>query len=121
MKPIAVCVLLLFTVPIAIDGITHMVSDVSGLTSGFRYINEWLAKVTAHNLPDSSYRGDVFGSFISWMRLISGVLFGAGMAAFGLPVIDQESHFITRILSEKLAQYVGRTHALKGADKPNGP
>jgi uncharacterized membrane protein len=118
LKPLAIKVLLLLTLPIAIDGLAHMVSDISGLNSGFRYTNEWLVNLTGHNFADSFYQGDAIGSFNSWARLISGVLFGIGIAAFGLPLIDRESYYIARVLSEKLAHYSHRIQSLQG--KPNG-
>jgi uncharacterized membrane protein len=112
LKPISIWILLLLMLPITLDGITHLMSDLVGLTIGFRYTNEWLAILTAHSLPDGFYRGDTFGSFNSWMRLASGVLFGVGMAAFGLPFVDQESRFIVRTLSEKLSHYQDRFRLL---------
>jgi hypothetical protein len=62
-----------------VDGVSHMASDVVGLGEGFRYTNEWLATLTENSLPGSFYRGTVLGSFNSWMRLITGVLFGIGV------------------------------------------
>jgi uncharacterized membrane protein len=113
-KPISVWMFMLLMLPITIDGITHMLSDLSGLTSEFRYGNEWLAALTAHSLPESFYRGDAFGSFNSWMRLTSGVLFGIGIGAFGLPIIDRESRIIVRILGDKLTRYDDQHRSVSG-------
>lgn len=86
LKPLSWQGLLLFLLPMAIDGITHMISDLmSGVLGGFRYSNEWLAALTAGSFPATFYSGDALGSFNSWIRLISGVLFGIGVAWFVYP------------------------------------
>lgn len=71
--------------PMAIDGATHMFSDLAGIGQGFRYGNQWLAALTANALPAEFYRGTLLGSFNSWMRLVTGVLFGAALIWFTLP------------------------------------
>jgi uncharacterized membrane protein len=82
-------VLLLFLLPMAIDGTTHFISDLAGIGQGFRDSNFWLAGFTHHALPRLFYAGDAWGSFNAWMRLITGVLFGFGMVWFGFPYIDE--------------------------------
>jgi uncharacterized membrane protein len=72
----------LLALPMAIDGVSHMVSDLAGIEEGFRYTNEWLAQLTQYRLPVSFYEGTTIGSFNSWMRLISGTLFGIGAGWF---------------------------------------
>jgi hypothetical protein len=64
-------------------GITHMVSDFAGIGEGFRDSNIWLATLTHHAYPATFYAGDALGSFNSWMRWFSGILFGAGIVWFG--------------------------------------
>ena len=81
--------LLLFLLPMALDGGTHFISDLSGIGQGFRYTNTWLATLTNNSFPLSFYVGDALGSFNSWMRLLTGVLFGIGFVWFGFPFIDQ--------------------------------
>src|SRR5207249_3738719 len=67
----------LLLLPMAIDGGTHWISDVAGgMESGFRYDNQWLTNLTGNALPHWFYYGDAPGSFNSWMRLITGLLFG---------------------------------------------
>ena len=78
--------LLLF--PMAVDGSTHFISDLNGIGSGFRDSNAWLAILTNHRLPTTFYAGDAFGSFNSWMRLITGLLFGLGVVWFLFPYIQ---------------------------------
>lgn len=86
-KPISIIGFFLLILPMAIDGTTHMVSDFAGLGGGFRYTNAWLAELTNHSLPTSFYAGNALGSFNSWMRLITGVLFGIGVVWFAFPYI----------------------------------
>jgi uncharacterized membrane protein len=79
----------LLLLPMAIDGTTHLVSDLFGLHQGFRYTNDWLAVLTDHALPASFYLGDAWGSFNAWMRLLSGILFGLGFAWFAFPYLHE--------------------------------
>ncbi len=79
----------LFLLPMALDGGTHMLSDLAGLGQGFRDSNAWLAVLTQRVFPASFYAGDALGSFNSWMRLLTGVLFGAGAVWFGFPYLDE--------------------------------
>lgn len=68
----------LFLLPMALDGGSHFISDFAGLGHGFRYTNQSLANLTASELPTWFYVGNGLGSFNSWMRLLSGILFGVG-------------------------------------------
>lgn len=61
--------LILLLLPIALDGGTHIISDLAGIEQGFRETNQWLAVLTYHLLPASFYTGNALGSFNSWMRL----------------------------------------------------
>jgi hypothetical protein len=63
-------------VTLIVDGTTHWVSDLAGLGQGFRYTNAWLTRLTGNLFPQSFYVGNELGSFNSWMRLITGLLFG---------------------------------------------
>lgn len=86
LKPLSWQGLLLFLLPMAVDGITHSISDMlGGVLGGFRYTNEWLAALTNHALPATFYTGDALGSFNAWMRLLSGLLFGIGIVWFTYP------------------------------------
>lgn len=73
----------------ALDGGTHFVSDLFGLQQGFRYGNAWLAALTRQVFPATYYVGNALGSFNSWMRLFTGLFFGAGIVWFGFPYIDE--------------------------------
>lgn len=70
---------LLLMLPMALDGVTHMISDLRGVTAGFWQSNVWLAMLTGNMLPPAFYVGDAWGSFNSVARLVTGLL-----AAFGL-------------------------------------
>jgi uncharacterized membrane protein len=70
----------LFLLPMLVDGSTHVISDfTAGIGLGFRYDNAWLASLTGNTFPATFYAGDGLGSFNSWMRLITGLLFSLGL------------------------------------------
>ncbi|HEY9152525.1 MAG TPA: DUF2085 domain-containing protein [Anaerolineales bacterium] len=80
----------LLLLPIALDGGTHMLSDLTGgIGQGFRYSNQWLAILTHNAFPATFYAGDALGSFNSWMRLITGPLAGLGIVWFAFPYLEE--------------------------------
>ena len=81
--------LILFIIPMALDGITHTISDFAGIGQGFRDSNAWLASLTNYSLSPEFYTGDKIGSFNSWMRMISGTLFGTGLVLYGFPYLSE--------------------------------
>jgi len=81
LRPLPLWGFALLALPLVIDGGTHMISDLAGIGQGFRYTNDWLAALTGNVFPQTFYAGDALGSFNSWMRLITGVLFGLGTAS----------------------------------------
>ena len=80
--------LVLFLLPMALDGTSHLISDFWGIGQGFRDTNLWLAILTNHLFPSSFYIGDAWGSFNSLMRLLTGLSFGLGLVWFGFPYLD---------------------------------
>ena len=88
-KEMSLWVFGLFLLPMALDGGTHMISDFAGIGQGFRDSNIWLAVLTNGVLPASFYAGDALGSYNSWMRLFTGVLFGFAVAWFIMPYLDE--------------------------------
>jgi uncharacterized membrane protein len=88
----------------ALDGGTHFISDLSGIGLGFRYSNAWLAALTAHTLPATFYAGDALGSFNSYMRILSGVLFGLGTVWFIFPYLAVGFSDLRRDLEIKLSR-----------------
>ena len=89
LKPLPWWGLILLALPMAIDGTTHLISDFAGISEGFRYSNAWLAELTNFAFPATFYAGDALGSFNSWMRLLTGILFGMGVVWFGFPYLAQ--------------------------------
>jgi uncharacterized membrane protein len=80
LKPLPWWGLVLFLLPMVIDGFTHMLSDfTTGIGLGFRDGNAWLAVLTNNTFPATFYVGDSLGSFNSWMRLVTGLLFSLGI------------------------------------------
>lgn len=80
--------LILFLLPMAVDGGTHFLSDLAGIGQGFRDTNPWLAALTQNILRPDFYAGDALGSFNSLMRIMTGILFGLGIAWFTFPFLD---------------------------------
>lgn len=87
MKPLSFWMFALLLVPMAIDGGTHMLSDLAGVGHGFRDTNIWLQMITNDAFSLAFYQGDALGSFNSWMRLMTGILFGMGLVGFAYPYI----------------------------------
>lgn len=79
----------LLLLPMAIDGGSHFVSDLAGFGQGFRYTNTWLAELTGNTFARSFYVGNALGSFNSWMRLLTGTLFGLGIVWLGFPYLEK--------------------------------
>ncbi len=90
-RPLPIWAALLLALPMALDGGSHFVSDLAGLGQGFRDTNVWLAVLTGNALPAAFYAGDALGSFNSWMRLITGALFGISIGFWALPYLDSLS------------------------------
>ena len=80
--------LMLSALPMAVDGGTHLISDIIDFGNSFRDNNAWLATLTNHIFPATFYAGDASGSFNLWMRLITGVIFGIGIVWFSFPQVE---------------------------------
>ncbi|MBM4424249.1 MAG: DUF2085 domain-containing protein [Chloroflexi bacterium] len=90
LKPLPLWAFALFVLPMAADGGTHLVSDVLSrgrVGLGFRDSNVWLAGLTNNVFPPTFYAGDALGSFNSWMRILTGLLFGLGLVWLIGPLI----------------------------------
>jgi uncharacterized membrane protein len=88
LKPLPWWGLVLFLLPMALDGTSHFFSDLAGIGQGFRDGNLWLAVLTQHIFPASFYSGDAWGSFNSLMRLLTGLMFGIGCVWYTYPYLD---------------------------------
>ena len=96
MKPVSFWTFAIFLLPMIIDGGTHAISDLAGIGQGFRDTNIWLQIITNNIFPMTFYQGDILGSFNSWMRLITGVLFGIALVGFAFPYINDSFADIVR-------------------------
>jgi len=88
LKPLSWWGLVLLMLPMALDGTSHLISDLAGIGQGFRDSNTWLAALTYNAFPTGFYAGDEWGSFNSLMRLLTGFLFGLGIVWFSFPYLD---------------------------------
>jgi uncharacterized membrane protein len=100
-KPLSWWGLVLLLIPMGIDGLTHIISDLAGIGQGFRDSNAWLAVLTGNAFPASFYAGDGLGSFNSIMRWITGILFGLGIVWFGFSYLDEYFIDIKGIIEAK--------------------
>jgi uncharacterized membrane protein len=103
-KPISVLTFALLSLPMVIDGTTHLFSDFAGIGKGFRDSNIWLQILTNNILPQTFYQGDALGSFNSWMRLLTGALFGLGFVWFAYPYINESLNDVAQRAKETLNQ-----------------
>lgn len=92
---------ILLLMPMAMDGSSHLISDLAGFGQGFRYTNTWLAELTGNVFMDSFYVGNALGSFNSWMRLLTGILFGLGVVWLGFPYLEKIFVGTARTLSSR--------------------
>ncbi len=99
-KPLTWWGFVLLLLPMAVDGGTHLVSDLAGIGNGFRDTNAWLAALTDNSLPATFYAGDALGSFNSIMRLATGLLAGLAIVWLAFPYLFQ-----TQTLNQELDGY----------------
>ena len=104
LKPLPFWTFAVLLLPMVIDGSTHAVSDLAGIGLGFRDTNFWLRILTNHAFSPAFYQGDALGSFNSWMRLITGVLFGIALVGFAYPYINVAFTDIVRRIEDTLTK-----------------
>lgn len=105
LKPLRWWGLVALLLPMTVDGLTHMISDLtSGIGLGFRDSNAWLVALTNNAFPATFYVGDGLGSFNSWMRLISGLLFSLGFVWAVFPRLNRGFASTASQIEEKLHQ-----------------
>jgi hypothetical protein len=102
----------------AVDGVSHFFSDLSGIGQGFRVQNLWLVSLTQQMFSPAFYAGEAWGSFNSLMRLLSGILFGIGIVWYTYPYLDkafapQDSPMAARLMSEQKNQLGDPLHEYK--------
>jgi uncharacterized membrane protein len=110
--------LVLFLFPMAVDGITHFISDLAGIGMGFRASNAWLAELSGYTLPASFYAGDALGSFNALMRLLTGFLFGLGVVWYAFPYVEMMliSPSEQPVENSNLTRYIKNLEGLKQYD-----
>ena len=102
LRPLPLWAFALLILPMGIDGATHFISDIAGLGDGFRDSNIWLAALTGNIFPAAFYAGDALGSFNSWMRLITGLLFGLAIVWLAYPALEEMFADTAREIEAKL-------------------
>jgi uncharacterized membrane protein len=101
LKSVPIWGFILLLVPMAVDGTTHLFSDLAGIGQGFRENNLWLVALTNNAFEPSFYVGNALGSFNSWMRLITGTLFGIGVVWFLFPYLAESFEHNNRVIKTK--------------------
>lgn len=101
LRPLPLWGYFLMILPMAIDGTTHFISDFSGIDLGFRYANDWLVQLTGGAFSESFYVGTGLGSFNSWMRLLTGALFGVASVWMAFPYAEAAFFEVREELDEK--------------------
>jgi len=94
----------LFLLPMAIDGFSHVISDLAGIGLGFRASNLWLAALTNNAYAPTFYSGDAWGSFNSIMRLATGIIFGAGLIWFCFPYVSDNFSSMKELVQYKFGR-----------------
>ncbi len=81
---------LLLTLPILVDGGSHMVNDVLRWTGAgeIRETNRWLQLLTGGRLPTWFYVGHAVGSFNWWARQVTALLFAWGAIGYLYPRLE---------------------------------
>ena len=102
LRPLSIWGFVLLVLPMVVDGTTHALSDLAGIGRGFRDGNAWLVAATGNALSTVFYAGDALGSFNSWMRLITGALFGLGVVWFAYPHLESAFTDAAREIESKL-------------------
>ena len=103
-RPLPLWAYFLLILPMAIDGTTHFISDLEGVDQGFRQTNAWLVQLTGGAFPESFYVGNALGSFNSWMRLITGALFGIASVWLAFPYLEGAFFEVREELETKFAE-----------------
>lgn len=81
--------IVLGVLPLGLDGFTHFINDIVAGSSGqgFRDTNDWLRMLTGNIFPAGFYYGNALGSFNSYARWITGILFGITTAFALFPIV----------------------------------
>lgn len=83
-NPIPIWLAILLVIPMGVDGMSHMISEVT--ETGFRDTNAWAYPFFAGQ-PEAFFTGTTTGSLNAILRLVTGLLFGLGTMLFAYPLI----------------------------------
>jgi uncharacterized membrane protein len=103
-RPLSLWGFALLALPMAVDGGSHFISDLAGIEQGFRDTNLWLVALTNNSLASTFYHGDAWWSFNSLMRLVTGILFGAGLVWATFPHVHALFTDAARQIEAKFAR-----------------
>jgi len=85
-RPMPFWLLFFFLTPMAIDGTSHLINDITGW--GFRDTNTWAVWLTRGAFPPDFYVGSGVGTLNWLLRTITGFLFGFGIISFAYPLLE---------------------------------
>jgi hypothetical protein len=91
---------LLLILPMAFDGGSHMVSEITRL--GFRDNNVWAVWLTSSVFPSTFYVGTTVGTLNWLLRTLTGSLFGLATIWFAFPYLSAGFDDLRRQLEPKL-------------------
>jgi uncharacterized membrane protein len=91
---------LLLILPMAFDGGSHMVSEITRL--GFRDNNVWAVWLTGNVFPSTFYVGTTIGTLNWLLRTLTGSLFGLATIWFAFPYLSAGFDDLRRQLEPKL-------------------
>lgn len=103
-EPLPILALILMALPMGLDGLTHLISDLPGHgLSGFRDINSWAFPIFG-NQPAGFYTESTTWTLNAWLRLFTGLLFGVAIALFSYPYLGMGFYDIQEEQAESLPQ-----------------
>lgn len=85
-SPMPLWLLVFFTLPMAVDGTSHLINDVTGW--GFRDTNLWAVTLTGGAFSPDFYVGTTIGTLNWLLRTGTGLMFGIGVTWFAYPLLD---------------------------------
>lgn len=112
LEPIPLWLLGVMTIPMAIDGTSHLISEVTRL--GFRDTNAWAVALTGGAFSAEFYTGTTIGTLNWLLRTVTGLLFGAGIVWYTYPLIGLGFEDVRQEAERAMArrqQYAGETGA----------
>lgn len=88
LRPLPVRWYAVLVAPMAIDGLSHVISEITRL--GFRSTNAWAVRLTGGALVPAFYTGTTIGSLNWLLRTLTGALVGLATVGLLYPRLDKE-------------------------------